>query len=131
MNDNIYDSGAVGLSLTGNYDIKTNYDGFEPQSEPISITSCKGNIILSLDFNSASEILIKSTEKRLKTWEIGGSTELYARITTKDGFSEIFTVIGGDVSKCTIALDTTIDLLPGMKCQVYHYNHSFFSEMMF
>lgn len=119
MNDKIYESGAVGVSISSPINLKIcqMYNGFISNSEPFLINSSRGNIIKSFQTEGhghASKTLLDRIWKQPSL----SSTKLYARINYPGCDGEIFEIIGGDVSKGTLALDATIDIEPGMYCEV-------------
>ncbi|KAI8914631.1 hypothetical protein EDD86DRAFT_244814 [Gorgonomyces haynaldii] len=85
--------GAVGVFIEEQITLQSFQDGFKPISDTLQITKCRGNIINQLGQEKASGSLLKSKTKM------------------------VFKIIGGDVSKGTLALDTTLDLQPSMTCQ--------------
>jgi small ligand-binding sensory domain FIST len=109
---NIISSGLVGVAMNCNSKLNTAHS-LVPIGKIRKITSCRGNIILSLEEDRASKSLI-SLVQGLQ------SQDLYSRISMpglETSFGT-FKIIGGDFAKGTLALNTTIDLAPGMECQV-------------
>lgn len=84
--------------------------GCIPLGESMRITSCRGNIILSLENTSASrELVIQAKNARSK---------LYAKISRGEKWMFVG-VVGGDISKGALALATIMDLCVGDMCQFY------------
>lgn len=99
-NDSFIESGAVGISIddTNETCATFEYDGFTSICDESTITSCKGNVILTFKSGPASNYLLDSVKAQSLA-----STTLYLKVSDplKSSYN-IFKVTGGDVSKGAI-----------------------------
>jgi small ligand-binding sensory domain FIST len=60
LGDALYDSGAVGVALTGNVVLDTIVaQGCRPIGQPMFVTSCEGGLLRGLDGRAPSELLVE------------------------------------------------------------------------
>ncbi|KAJ1551268.1 hypothetical protein HK096_002063 [Nowakowskiella sp. JEL0078] len=137
-NDDAYPSGFSGLAfkskLSNKSIVSSGYPGLATLGNPLAITKCRGNIVLELENSNAMRHLLRSINLRHRPDSVHGvdslmasnlknispDKQMYAKLTGS-GTSKIYRVIGGDPTKGTIAIETTDDLMPGMKIEFgYH-----------
>lgn len=112
-------------------------------NEPLVITKCRGNIILEVDGKdkNASMLLVKQVnhtrdsgiEKNESKMNNGKkhrddlsneNTSIFAKLTDpKTGSSAFFPIVGGDLSKGALAIDTLMDIKPQTLLEFYRLNH--------
>ncbi|KAI9332946.1 hypothetical protein BDR26DRAFT_823714, partial [Obelidium mucronatum] len=139
QNGKVIDSGLVGLSLqdssaaTSTAQPKYIYSGLTPIGEYMNITSCQGNIILTLDNSLATRQILDSLAKDFDgaspasvssvslESSISVDKALYLEIKSnqtdrdRDEDSCVYKIVAGDLRKGNIAVETTQDLQVGMK----------------
>ncbi|KAJ3266114.1 hypothetical protein HDU77_002601 [Chytriomyces hyalinus] len=129
INGSVVDGGLVGLSLTlpaeakKAADVSYEYNNFTPFGDFMSITSCQGNIILTLDSSTATSQILSSlaTKHGNKPLErvISSDKSLYIeidRVGNADKNSlQVYKIVAGDLRKGNIAVDTVEDLKVGMR----------------
>jgi hypothetical protein len=104
-NDKILDSGAVGFEL----DTSTlEYPQYHPLSAELEMTECNGNMITSISGLNPTQLLIDSSPSK--------KTDLFIQVN-----NSIKRVIGGDITRGVLAIDTSEPLVPGkiqfLSCQ--------------
>jgi hypothetical protein len=118
VNNVLYSEGTVGIALHTDDILTLKMDStvlYSITPTPLEVTKSQGNIILELDSNRASNLLVKLVSMdELKN--PSDNHALFARIT-KDGKSAVVGVVGGDVSKGTLALDTSMNISTGSRVE--------------
>jgi hypothetical protein len=112
-NDKIYDKGVLVLgtgSLTREVEIE---DALVPISKEFRVTKARGNIVLEVDDINATRELVRLVQRSNLS-----STALFARLSSGPANSFV-TILGGDISKGTLALDCTCDIYPESGLQFY------------
>ncbi|KAJ3277178.1 hypothetical protein HDV01_000230 [Terramyces sp. JEL0728] len=106
-NDEIKSAGSVGIVHPNSDQIQISHQ-LKPISKEFTITNCLGNLILNLDSLSASKTLVGAYKNQ--------PNQMYCKITqeNKSGF---FKILGGDLTKGSIAIDTMMDLKPESRIQ--------------
>ncbi|KAJ3019086.1 hypothetical protein HKX48_002392 [Thoreauomyces humboldtii] len=126
-NDKVLSGGLVGVALLSKSArvrapiAKVTFTALEALGEPLTITSCRGNIILNIDdTNAAKELLVQMTNRPM-TAGISAEQQLYVKVVEDSASNSrrevIYRLTGGDPSKGTLAVDTIKDLQVGMRIQ--------------
>ena len=109
--------GTVGLALSNISDkLKMQNFNLKPFGEKSTITKAKGNIIVEMDGNFASETLLDLSKQYSSK-----NSRHFVKIGEHGKFA-VFPITGGDIIKGTLAIDTTMDLKPGMTLQFMKEN---------
>jgi small ligand-binding sensory domain FIST len=134
MKDKIASGGLFGVVLRNvntksKSKINLEYPGLKPFGEPMKITSCRGNVILTLDEGSAARHLLSVTDEIPSV--ISQDHALYLEVnvpkltgaltSTASSMGEstkVYRITSGDPSKGTLAVDTLKDLQEGMTVRV-------------
>ncbi|KAI8913971.1 hypothetical protein DFJ77DRAFT_431584 [Powellomyces hirtus] len=130
-NDKVLSGGLVGaafVSKTLKASEKVSFAGLEALGEPLTITSCRGNIILNIDDTNAAKELLARMNNREMTAGIAAERQLYVRVSRGEKLAQtsaVYRLTGGDPSKGTLAVDTIKDLEIGMQIQVCNSHISF------
>ncbi|KAI8894556.1 hypothetical protein BC833DRAFT_604447 [Globomyces pollinis-pini] len=115
-NDQTISNGCVGLSTTDKVNFSYNDSIFQPlHDDYLTISKSQGNIILQIEGSDASRLLVEKVSTQIQPHS---DFNLYIRIKSQTNQEMIFSIIGGDLSKGTLAIETLSDLTPGMKIQV-------------
>jgi small ligand-binding sensory domain FIST len=120
-------SGIVGFASYGNAikDMKISHAALEKMGEPVTITRCRGNIILDLDEGGATGLLLRLIQGGPK---LSKDEEFYLGVypPNEDQSSEsnvtVSRITSGDPSKGNMSVDTTVDLQVGQVVQVKNGN---------
>ncbi|KAI8799849.1 hypothetical protein BJ742DRAFT_844096, partial [Cladochytrium replicatum] len=158
-NGKIQSNGVVGLAMFDKSGlqssrVKTAFPGVRVLGDSLTITNCKGNVVLNLDGANAVAQILKRINKhgrsgvsddtspltlRVDPYDIADK-QIYARIwdaeetlpATEDpaqmSTASVYKLIGGDPSKGILAIESSRDLLPGMKIQFLYPSASFHTE---
>ncbi|KND01534.1 uncharacterized protein SPPG_03333 [Spizellomyces punctatus DAOM BR117] len=119
FNDRVLDGGVVGAALIAPALKPTSsveYKGLQVLGEELVITSCRGNIILSLDGSNAAKELLSCMKGREMSAGVDSDQQLFLKVSQGDD-STVYRITGGDPSKGTLAIDTVKDLCLGMRVQ--------------
>ncbi|KAJ3260275.1 hypothetical protein HK103_000910 [Boothiomyces macroporosus] len=101
-NNKVKTGGSVGIVYDNSNEINVTHR-LNPISKEFTITKCLGNMILNLDSISASKTLIEAYKDQ--------PDQMHCKITF-EGKSGYFNILGGDLTKGSIAIDTMMDLKP-------------------
>jgi len=105
FNNEVYSEGAVGVAISGashsfHADFPTNLRSITPE---VSITSCEGNLINSLDNSNPTRLLLEA----IKAAHIHKAKEDFYLALVQDGHKkQVFRVTSGDPSRGTISLES-------------------------
>ncbi|KAI9203229.1 uncharacterized protein BJ171DRAFT_511185 [Polychytrium aggregatum] len=132
-NDKAVPEGLVGVAITPKadgdeskntliiHDLEIAHPTLAPLGEPLTITNCRGNIILELDEGKASRHLLGQVEAYMRDAVRATDRRLYMRIWDEgdegESHDSVLLIISGDPTKGTLALDTTKEIVKGMKAQ--------------
>ncbi|KAI8924886.1 hypothetical protein BC831DRAFT_463288 [Entophlyctis helioformis] len=135
-NDQVMSGGAVGLALSGRGSsqghhntgmgnetvgyVDLDLNAYEPLTEPIAISRCRGNIILELDGRNATREILQQIEKS----KMEAPSDYRLNVVVQDpavGRTGVFALSGGDLAKGTLAIDMLADLAPGMTVQLLRF----------
>lgn len=114
-NQNIYDSGAVGIALKrprskSRTIVRTEFMGATPLSPPMTVTQCEGNMINSLDNSNPTKLLLAAIRKHGMDMETSGTfkdNEKFSLATVRNGkLSQMYKITAGDPSRGNISLDS-------------------------
>ncbi|KAJ3361395.1 hypothetical protein HDU91_003941 [Kappamyces sp. JEL0680] len=120
LDDNMITAGgSVGAILkprAASFTAVTDESCLYPLSDqPLTISRCQGNIVLHVDGVKASSLLVRQVADELASGRGKQSNHsLYAKLEL-DGRQAVVGVVGGDISKGTLALDTLMNLQPGTR----------------
>ncbi|KAI9597060.1 hypothetical protein BDF19DRAFT_435687 [Syncephalis fuscata] len=142
-NEQVTESGIVGAAITYNSSedsvpVTRSFPGLQPLGNPMTITRCRGNVIVDLDDKAAISTLLThyrsmDTSQKLKS----ETTEYYIGVYNKDLKCDktapyspkearlLGRVISGDPSRGQVAIDTLGDLIPGEHIQFFMYDNSY------
>ncbi|KAJ3325877.1 hypothetical protein HDV06_002262 [Boothiomyces sp. JEL0866] len=107
FNNEVKTGGSVGITYPCSNPVEISSQ-LNPISKEFTITKCLGNMILNLDSLSASKTLIEAYKNQ--------PNQMYCKITHENQVG-YFNILGGDLTKGSIAIDTLMDLKPESKIQ--------------
>ncbi|KAJ3031252.1 UNVERIFIED_CONTAM: hypothetical protein HDU68_005591 [Siphonaria sp. JEL0065] len=131
-NGNVIDSGLVGLSILSpkSSEPAFSYNKLTPVGDFMEITSCQGNIILTLDNSSATTQILGSLAKQFDGLAsvnslqntISHDNALYLEVERVYGSNQkrnlqncVYKIVAGDLRKGNIAVETIEDLSVGQR----------------
>ncbi|KAJ3355009.1 hypothetical protein HDU83_004180 [Entophlyctis luteolus] len=140
MNGSVVDGGLVGLSLANTSKVPASkvdtvvwnsYPHLLPIGNEMEITSCRGNIILTLNTTHATEQILSSISSAENqsganlegfTNTISSDNALYISIRDSSASTSaaVHRIVAGDLAKGNIAVDTQRDLHPGMRATIMY-----------
>ncbi|KAI9359254.1 hypothetical protein DFJ73DRAFT_119517 [Zopfochytrium polystomum] len=122
INDQLVFGGAVGLAISSPslhesiQHPQLTHHGVVKLGDPLTVTKCKGNVVLSLDDTAASKSLLAVV--RHITAQTQSDRTLYVEVQLDEGQAPVvFRVASGDPSKGAIAVETQRELKAGMRVQ--------------
>ncbi|KAM6493834.1 hypothetical protein JOM56_010195 [Amanita muscaria] len=127
-NRDIYDSGAVGIVLKNKkldkVTVKASFLDLEAISEPMTITQCEGNMVISLDNQNPAQFLLSRIRgSGLSTGLTGivkDEIQFALGVVENGRLNQVFNITAGDPSRGTIALDTPRSPQQGTLVQFFH-----------
>ncbi|KAI9099875.1 hypothetical protein DFS34DRAFT_648819 [Phlyctochytrium arcticum] len=123
-NTEVRSAGIVGAALHSSQNHRRqelHFPGLVEIGEPLTITSCRGNIILGLDGSNAAREFLNCMTGRDMAPGVASERQLYVRVSQGQN-SAVYCLTGGDPSKGALAIDTDKDLEEGMTIQFLHLN---------
>ncbi|KAI9288163.1 hypothetical protein BC943DRAFT_273480 [Umbelopsis sp. AD052] len=123
-NDKVLPGGSIGFvsSSVPKVSSSVQHKALESLGSPMTVTRCRGNIILDLDETSATGLLLNLLNKGHNA-KISKDKEFYLGACTEDAdnnaqLTSVHRVTSGDPSKGNMSIDTTKDFQVGQKVQV-------------
>ncbi|KAG2178099.1 hypothetical protein INT43_003352 [Umbelopsis isabellina] len=118
--------GSIGFVSSSVPEMKTKveFQALEKLGNPMTITRCRGNIILDLDESSATGLLLDLLNKGHNA-KISKEKEFYLGTCADHGednasLVSVHKVTSGDPSKGNMSIDTTADFKVGQRVQFLH-----------
>ncbi|KAG2186940.1 hypothetical protein INT44_003168 [Umbelopsis vinacea] len=125
-NDKVLPGGSIGFvsSTVPKVSSSVQHKALEALGSPMTVTRCRGNIILDLDETSATGLLLNLLNKGHNA-KISKDKEFYLGACTEDAdnnvqLTSVHRVTSGDPSKGNMSIDTTKDFQVGQKVQFLH-----------
>ncbi|GBE85252.1 hypothetical protein BKA93DRAFT_903767 [Sparassis latifolia] len=130
----IYSSGAVGLYLASSARPRSyvEFPGLQKLTEPLTVTSSKGNLVHSLDNTNPSRLLLSAIEKSgsasrrvtVRAPDANMKDDQYylaalRRVGEQYELHQLFTIMSGDPSRGTLALGSDTAPSEGTPVQIY------------
>nr|KAJ3420997.1 hypothetical protein HK105_004747 [Polyrhizophydium stewartii] len=121
-NDSVLSEGAVGVAFGGSATqpapIGMSAPHLVPLAPPMHISRSRGNIILELDGRNASRELLAQIKLSDASVSAAGQ-QVFVRVhDAASGRTGLYPLSGGDLAKGTLAVDTLVDLVPGMQVEI-------------
>ncbi|KAH8549992.1 hypothetical protein BGW37DRAFT_88754 [Umbelopsis sp. PMI_123] len=123
-NEKVLSGGTIGFVTSSVPKIRSSvqHHALETLGSPMTVTRCRGNIILDLDETSATGLLLDLLNKGHNA-KISKDKEFYLATSVKDAdanvqLTSVHRVTSGDPSKGNMSIDTTKDFEVGQKVQV-------------
>jgi len=108
-NGNVLSSGAVGIGIFPQFEeVVHGYEGLESISDTLQVTSSQGNLVHGLDGSNPSKLLASFINRQSSEATLQPKDEdFYLGLLSEDGrrFTKVYTVISGDPSRGSLALD--------------------------
>ncbi|POW21576.1 hypothetical protein PSHT_02287 [Puccinia striiformis] len=117
--------GAVGIAILKNSANSRSpplikYSNFKTLGNPMKITEAQGNIILTLDSKKATKYLLEVIQKSELNHHQSSSSELMISKDKEFYLVEVCRIIGGSVSRGTMALDREKEIQVNQSVQFIH-----------
>ncbi|KAI8581547.1 hypothetical protein K450DRAFT_231836 [Umbelopsis ramanniana AG] len=125
-NEKMLPGGSIGFVSSSVPKVRSSVQhiALEALGSPMTVTRCRGNIILDLDETSATGLLLDLLNKGHNA-KISKDKEFYLGACTEDAgdnvqLTSVHRVTSGDPSKGNMSIDTTKDFQVGQKVQFLH-----------
>ncbi|KAF8333659.1 hypothetical protein F5887DRAFT_993643 [Amanita rubescens] len=126
-NKHVYDLGAVGIALKGSstrdFASGVSFVGLSPVSKPMNVTRCEGNMVISLDDQNPTQLLLSCIrESSLAETPSSLKDDLgFVLGVVEDGeLVQVHKITAGDPSRGTISLGTQSSPKEGATVQFFH-----------
>ncbi|KAJ7069943.1 hypothetical protein C8F01DRAFT_976988 [Mycena amicta] len=125
INDEICDSGAVGLALSRpQAKCELRFAGLVPLAEPMTVSQSEGNLVVTLSNKNPTQLLLAAIRQEKINLDTPDYEEFCLATLVDDevGFipDQMFSILSGDPSRGTIALRSLSSPPPGSRVQVNH-----------
>ncbi|KAK2462768.1 hypothetical protein APHAL10511_005159 [Amanita phalloides] len=128
-NQNIYDSGAVGIALrrsripsSNDFTTKISFAGLSPISKPMTVTQCEGNMVISLDDQNPTQFLLSCIRESGLNMDstFKDDASFLLGVVDNGKLGQVYNITAGDPSRGTISLDTERSPAQGATVQFLH-----------
>ncbi|KAG6332086.1 hypothetical protein ID866_7004 [Astraeus odoratus] len=126
-NGQVYSNGAVGVALPSHFvtsQLDVSFPPLMALTPPLPVTSSEGNLIISINCGNPTRLLLSAIQKHELTrsgnsaW-ISKDDAFYVGVVDGSNLSELHCINSGDLSRGTIALDTSMAPRAGSTVQLY------------
>ncbi|KAF7299161.1 FIST domain-containing protein [Mycena indigotica] len=120
LNDEICDSGAVGLALKQEASCGLRFHGMEPLAEPMIVSQSEGNLVILLDNKTPTQLLLSAIKQKGINLQTPDYEEFCLASIHDHEPKQMFSILSGDPSRGTIALQSNSSPPSGSRVQFFY-----------